>query len=110
MKYSVDLTRSAQADLIDIVEWIAGNDSTERAMHVLGQIQSRLESLIHHPERGSVPSELKNLGIDKYRQVFFKPYRIIYQIRGQHVIVNLIADGRRDMSVLLQRRLIRVTW
>jgi toxin ParE1/3/4 len=110
MKYSVDLTRSAQADLIDIVEWIAGNDSTERAMHVLGQIQSRLESLIRHPERDSVPSELKSLGIDKYRQVFFKPYRIIYQIRGQHVIVNLIADGRRDMSVLLQRRLIRVTW
>jgi toxin ParE1/3/4 len=110
MKYSVDLTWSAQADLIDIVEWIAGNDSTERAMHVLGQIQSRLESLIRHPERDSVPSELKSLGIDKYRQVFFKPYRIIYQIRGQHVIVNLIADGRRDMSVLLQRRLIRVTW
>ena len=108
MKYSVDLTRSAQADLIDIVEWIAGNDSTERAMHVLDQIQSRLESLIRHPERGSVPSELKNLGIDKYRQVFFKPYRIIYQIRGQRVIVNLIADGRRDMSVLLQRRLIRM--
>ena len=110
MKYSVDLTRSAQADLIDIVEWIAGNDSTERAMHVLDQIQSRLESLIRQPERGSVPSEVKNLGIDKYRQVFFKPYRIIYQIRGQRVIVNLIADGRRDLSSLLQRRLISVTW
>jgi toxin ParE1/3/4 len=109
MKFSVDLTRSAQADLIDIVEWIAGNGSTERALHVLDQIQSRLESLVRHPERGSVPSELKNLGIDKYRQVFFKPYRIIYQIRGQCVIVNLITDGRRDMSVLLQRRLIRMT-
>lgn len=45
MKYSVDLTRSAQADLIDIVEWITGNDSTERAMHVLEQIKSKLESL-----------------------------------------------------------------
>lgn len=110
MKYSIELTRSAQADLIDIVEWIVGSDLTERAMHVLDQIQSRLESLFRHPARGSVPSELKNLGIDKYRQVFFKPYRIIYQIRGQRVIVNLIADGRRDMSVLLQRRLIRATW
>jgi len=110
MKYSVDLTRSAEADLIDIVEWIAGNDSSERAMHVLDQIQSRLVSLNRQPERGSVPSELKNLGIDKYRQVFFKPYRIIYHIRDQRVIVNLIADGRRDMSVLLHRRLTRVTW
>ena len=110
MKYSVDLTRSAEADLIDIVEWIAGNDSTERAMHVLEQIQSKLESLNRQPERGSVPLELKDLGIDKYRQVFFKPYRIIYHVRDQHVIVNLIAHGRRDMSVLLQRRLIRATW
>jgi plasmid stabilization system protein ParE len=38
MKFSVDLTRSAQADLIDIVEWIAGNGSTERALHVLDQL------------------------------------------------------------------------
>jgi toxin ParE1/3/4 len=77
-------------------------------MHVLDQIQSRLVSLNRQPERGSVPSELKDLGIDKYRQVFFKPYRIIYHIRDQRVIVNLIADGRRDMSVLLHRRLTRV--
>ena len=45
--------------------------------------------------------------MDKYREVYFKPYRIIYHARGERVIINLIADGRRDMSVLLQRRLIR---
>ncbi|MGH8035869.1 MAG: hypothetical protein ACREO9_11630 [Lysobacterales bacterium] len=48
---------------------------------------------------------MKKLGIDRYRQVFFKPYRIIYHVRDHRVIVNLIADGRRDMSALLQRRL-----
>ena len=44
MKYSVDLTRSAEADLIDIVEWIAGNDSSERA----GLIHAKL------PQHGCV--------------------------------------------------------
>ena len=76
MKYAVELTRSAAADLNDIVEWIAGNDSVERALHVLGKIQSKLESLCPEPARGSAPPELRNLGIDRYRQVFFKPYHI----------------------------------
>jgi toxin ParE1/3/4 len=109
MKYMVDLTRSAEADLNDIVEWIARNDSVAHALHVLEQIQSRLESLCRQPERGSVPHELRNLGIDRYRQVLFKPYRIIYHVRDRRVIVNLVVDGRRDMSVLLQRRLTAVT-
>ena len=83
MKYTADLTRSAEADLNDIVEWIARDDS--------------------------VPLELRNLGIDRYRQVLFMPYRIIYHVRNRRVIVNLIVDGRRDMSVLLQRRLTAAT-
>jgi len=109
MKYTVDLTRSAEADLNDIVDWIARNDSLAHAVHVLEQIQSKLESLCRQPERVSVPFELRKLGIDKYRQVLFKPCRIIYHVRDRRVIVNLIVDGRRDMSVLLQRRLTAVT-
>jgi toxin ParE1/3/4 len=109
MNYPVELTRSAEADLNDIVGWIAQNDSTEFALQVLDRIQSKLESLREQPERGSVPSELRSLGVTRYRQVFFKPYRIIYHVKDQRVIVNLIADGRRDMSVLLQRRLTSAT-
>jgi len=105
MKFTVELTKSAEADLNDIIQWIARNDSADRAVHVLDRIQSKLESLRLEPERGSVPQELRNLGIDRYRQIFFKPYRIIYQVREKRVIVSLVADGRRDMAVLLQRRL-----
>ena len=105
MKFTVELTKSAEADLNDIIQWIARNDSIDRAFHVLDRIQSKLDSLRLEPERGSIPRELRNLGIDRYRQIFFKPYRIIYQVREESVIVSLVADGRRDMSVLLQRRL-----
>jgi len=105
MKFTVELTKSAEADLNDIIQWIALNDSAEGALHVLEQIQLKLESLCLEPERGSIPRELRNLGIDRYRQIFFKPYRIIYQVRENRVVVSLVADGRRDMSVLLQRRL-----
>ena len=57
------------------------------------------------PERGSYPEELSQLGIKEYREVFFKPYRIIYRIIGRQVYVFLVVDGRRNMQKLLQRRL-----
>jgi toxin ParE1/3/4 len=41
----------------------------------------------------------------EYREIFFKPYRIIYRVLEHNVDVLLIADGRRDMQSLLQRRL-----
>ena len=105
MNYEVELTRSAIADLSDIVDWISRHDSARHALHVLDQIQARTESLSVHPERGTIPRELRNLGIDKYREVFFKPYRIVYHVRDNRVIINLVADGRRDMASLIQRRL-----
>lgn len=58
------------------------------------------------PERGSYPKELVGLGIKEYRQVFFKPYRLIYRVMGADVVVYVIADGRRDMQSLLTRRLL----
>jgi toxin ParE1/3/4 len=65
---------------------------------------ARLESL---PERGNVPKELRSVGISEYREIHFKPYRIIYRIFGQKVIVYCAVDGRQDMQSLLQRRLLR---
>ena len=50
--------------------------------------------------------ELLTLGIREYRQIFFKPYRIIYRVMEKNVYVLLIVDGRRDMQSLLQRRLL----
>ena len=65
-----------------------------------------VENLTVHPERGTYPKELSALGIQEYRQTFFKPYRVIYRITGQAVYIVLIADGRRDMQSLLIRRLL----
>ena len=36
-------------------------------------------SLADSPHRGSYPKELLDLGIREYREVFFKPYRLIYR-------------------------------
>jgi len=46
------------------------------------------------------------IGIQEYREMFFKPYRIIYRVMDKNVYILLIVDGRRDMQSLLQRRLL----
>jgi toxin ParE1/3/4 len=104
--YRVSLTAGAERDLEAIYDYIVEFDTRAGADHVLDKLLKAAESLAGFPERGAYPRELLDLGIREYRQVFFKPYRLIYRIIGKHVYVYLIADGRRDMQSLLARRLL----
>lgn len=108
MSYQVFLTRDAVRDLEELDEYLATSESAEKADYVLNKIEAVLQRLSESPERGNRPRELLALGLGDYRQVFFKPYRIIYTIRRKDVYVLLIADGRRDMETLLQNRLLAV--
>jgi toxin ParE1/3/4 len=72
----------------------------------LDQLEKTFSRLSESPERGAYPKELLSLGLREYREVFFKPYRIIYRVLDKNVYVLLIVDGRRDMQSLLQRRLL----
>jgi toxin ParE1/3/4 len=62
--------------------------------------------LTEDAEQDSQPKELRSLGIQEYRQVFFKPYRAIYGALDKKVVIYVIVDGRRDMQSLLSRRLL----
>ncbi len=106
MRFEVLLTAGAQSDLEEIVGYIAENDSAANAGYVLDRLEEAIKGLSELPERGSHPKELLEIGIRDYRQVFFKPYRLIYRTTGKLVHVHLIADGRRDMQSLLERRLL----
>ena len=107
MPIAVYLTADAARDLEEIYDHIALHDAPSKAEHVLKRIESAFTSLAEFPERGAYPKELLTLGIRDYREVFFKPYRVIYRLLGDAVYVLLIADGRRDMQTLLQRRLLK---
>ena len=106
MIFTVQLTEDAAAELKDIYTYIPEHDSANNAEYVLDEIEKKFVSLSELPERGVYPKELMALGIRDYREIFFKPYRIIYRIVKANVYVYLIADGRRDMQTLLQRRLL----
>ncbi len=106
MKDQVLLTRDAERDLEDIYDYIAEADGEMHANHVLDQLIKVVNDLSSLPTKGAYLKELQALGIKEYRQMFFKPYRVIYCIHDKQVIVYVIADGRRDMQALLSRRLL----
>jgi toxin ParE1/3/4 len=106
-RYRVRLTEDAEQDLIDICRYIGLHDSVENADYVLDQLESLCSRLTDLPDRCHVPPELDRIGVTNYREVNFKPYRVIYEVIRQDVFIHCILDGRRDMPSLLERRLIR---
>lgn len=107
MSFAVQLTDDALRDLEEIDDYVRQHDGPSRADHVLRRFEATFASLSDHPHRGRHPRELLDTGVREYREIFFKPYRIIYRVMEGNVYVLLIADGRRDMQTLLQRRLLR---
>ncbi|MBE9610956.1 type II toxin-antitoxin system RelE/ParE family toxin [Chitinilyticum piscinae] len=105
-KFEVLLTEGAEQDLEAIHDYISEFDCVANANYVLDELLDVVDSLSKFPERGSYPKELVGLGIKEYRQTFFKPYRVLYRVIGNQVIIYLIADGRRDMQSVLARRLL----
>jgi toxin ParE1/3/4 len=106
MSHKVFLTNDAIRDIEELYQYIAGHDAIGKAQNVLTKIEKTCQSLSESPKRGVYPKELLALGIREYRELFFKPYRLIYRIIDDKVYILLIADGRRDMQSLLQRRLL----
>ncbi len=106
MRYEVLITEKAELDLESIHDYIAESDSPSSAHRVLDALLKAVDKLATFPERGSRPRELLALGYGEYRQIAFRPWRVIYQIKGRRVYIHLIADGRRDMQSLLAQRLL----
>ena len=106
-QYQIRITHDAEQDLVDLFDYISRKDSSENAYSVLDHLEELILSLGQQPERGHYPPELDIRGVKNFKEVHFKPYRVIYEIIGLRVIVLACIDGRRDIQTLLERRLLR---
>jgi toxin ParE1/3/4 len=106
MPFKVLLTNDAAADIEAIYDYVALYDGEINALSLLEHFEALIASLVDFPEHGAYPKELLALGIREYRQLNFKPYRMIYRVIGNTVYIYLVADGRRDMQSLLCARLL----
>lgn len=107
MSFSVEFSGDAAQDLRAIYRYIAEHDSAANAERVVAGLEQAWISLSELPERGNVPKELRDLGVTEFRELHYKPYRMLYRIFGQRVVIFAILDGRRDMGSVLRRRLLR---
>jgi toxin ParE1/3/4 len=109
MTYRVVFTDAALQDLDEIADTIANLHSVRQVLYVVREIRKRVETLKVFPGRGAHLPELIDLGARgtmDYRQLHWKPYRIVYFVSAKGVNIMLIVDGRRDMSALLMKRLV----
>ena len=107
MKFQVLVIAEAEEDIFEIYKYVLRADGRNRADHLLLKLQETCQSLAETPNRGHIPPELERVGVRAYREIHFKPYRIIYQIVGKKVFIHCVLDGRRSLQEILECRLLR---
>ena len=84
-------TRAAVGHLTDIYEYIAG-DSSRYAKRMVDRITARSKQIASHPESAPVVTEY---GDPAVREVVEGPYRVIYRIQSDAVVVLAVIHGAR---------------
>lgn len=102
--YQVWWSDTARQDLTEIIDYIA-QDSVESALEVLDKLEAKAAQLSSLPNRGRIVPELLDTGISQYREIISTPWRIVYRIESQRVLVMAVLDSRRDLQVVLLNRL-----
>lgn len=105
-RFNVQWAEAAVRDMQEIISYISV-DSAINAQKLLSKLKIKAKTLESAPLRGRVVPELSQFGIQNWRELIVKPYRIIYRVAKKMVFVVAVFDGRRDLEDILLERLIR---
>lgn len=93
-KYLLSWTNLALNDLKDARDYIT-NENPQAARVLADKIRRRLGLLQKHPFSGRMVPEFEK---EQYREVIVTPYRIVYMVRKENIIVLRVWHGRRDLK------------
>ncbi len=108
MRFKVNFINDAEEDLLDIYKYVYLNDSEANAEKLYDNLYKKCLTLQAFPKRGRTLPELKLFEIEDFLEIFYKPYRIIYQIIQDEMFIHCVLDGRREVQKMLQERLLRI--
>jgi len=86
-------TGPALEDLKEIRAWVA-RDRPDAAKRLATEIRNRVEALAGFPSSGRVVPEI---GIENYREIVVRPYRVIYAVSEPDVVILRVWHARRDL-------------
>lgn len=86
-------TDAAIADLTGIMDYIA-RDSPRYALQTGERIYAAAGKLDLGPRAGWMVPEFN---LDHFREILMRPYRIIYEIRGEGCYIVAVIHGSRDL-------------
>jgi toxin ParE1/3/4 len=104
--HEVYWTPTALQDLVSILDHIAAENPAAAAA-VMVRLQTRAESLRTLTPRGRTVPELRDIGVNQYRELIERPWRLVYTVEAKRIAVVAVLDSRRDLQTLLLERLIR---
>jgi toxin ParE1/3/4 len=84
-------TRTAVGHLTDVYEYIA-SDSSRYAKRMVDRITARSKQIASHPESGPV---VREYGDPAIRELLEGPYRVIYRVQSDAVVVLAVVHGAR---------------
>lgn len=107
MKYRVHIISDAEEDLFEIYKYVFSNDSPDKAEKLFSNLHRKCLTLENFADRGHLVPEMVLLGLSDFRELIYKPYRIIYNILDENVFIHCIPDSRREIQSILQERFLR---
>jgi addiction module RelE/StbE family toxin len=105
-KFRVVIPPSVKKDLRDIVEYYY-EINQQYSRRAFSKIVERISELEEFPEKGRIVPELRDHNIVSYKELIEEPYRIIYKILSEEVLVVSVIDGRRNVEEILINKLQR---
>jgi len=103
--YQVVWTDLAEQDVEEIIDFIA-DDRPQSAWHIFLKIRQGADSLQRSPLRCRVVPELRWRGILIYRELLVRPYRVIFKIATNRILILGVLDGRRSLDDIIFERIL----
>ncbi|MDA3902211.1 MAG: type II toxin-antitoxin system RelE/ParE family toxin [Desulfuromusa sp.] len=94
--FRVEITPSAEADIGGIWDYLA-QDAPEQASAFISALETQIVSLQQFPERCPHIAENAILGTN-YRHLLHGPYRTIFRISCQSVVILRVIHGARLLN------------
>ncbi|MBB5700114.1 type II toxin-antitoxin system RelE/ParE family toxin [Sphingomonas yantingensis] len=109
IRYRVDVTGAAEADLEQVRRWLVLNAGVDAADRFLGEVATRIDTLEAFPARGSVPAPLADLD-ETIRQMPVGAWRLLYDVdersvgEGVVTIFAIVHERRSLVDALAERQ------